>query len=544
MKRNQTAKEKRTTMIRRTMGIDLGIQAASVAVVLDERGEVLVDGVRFELSVEELERVERSALAGASAETKLHVVIEKTFPTCEYVSGFFGGRGHEVSFAKPDQVKEARKFLSPKVKTDRRDALVLARLPYLDPRQVERVHVAKPELGELKVLVSHRVSMIRQLTFLKNQLIRAANAIWPGISRVFDSLDSKHARAFLEEMEPQVAVRLGEEGIADFLRNKGQNKVEQARRLAARLMPVAKRAAGLLGLVDKNRWLALHRGQVSELVQQLKNLEALLRTKEQQILECYRRADPEELVMSIVGIGESTAPTILSYFGEPERFPTSSKAQGFVGLYPETHASGTSDRKGTALSKRGPAQLRRDLFLVADSFRRHDPHGARLYYEQMATKGRHHHSALCVLANRLVIPRILTVLKEKRPYELRDLEGNVITKEQARELVARYRVSEVVRERVRNQKRPQSKSSPEQPPHTQVSRSSQSPQMTSEFEAPRNGRALRPGDPNKLRLNVTKEQLAQLVYREMDRLLNCGGNLEEIRLAVRVEAARFFEERT
>jgi len=525
-------------MNRRTMGIDLGIQAPSVAVVLDERGEVLVDGLRFELSLENLEQAERVALESAAPGTKLHVVIEKTFPSCEYVSGFFSRRGHEVSFAKPDQVKEARRFLSPKVKTDRRDALVLARLPYLDPRQLERVHVARPELGELKVLVSQRASMIRQLTFLKNQLIRAATAIWPGISRVFDSLDSKHARAFLEELEPETAVRLGEEGIAEFLRKKGQNKVEQGRRLAARLLPVAKRASGLLGLVDKSRWLALHRGHISELIQQLKSLEELRKTKEQQILECYRRADPEELVTSIVGIGEATAPTILSYFGEAERFATSSKAQGFVGLYPETDASGTSDRKGTALSKRGPAQLRRDLFLVADSFRRHDPQGARLYYEQMANKGRHHHSALCVVANRMVIPRILAVLKEKRPYELRDLDGNVITKEQARALIANYQVPVEVRDRVRSRK-PRV-----QALRTQKSRSSQSPQVTSELAAPRNGRALRPDDGSKEPVGLTKTQLAQFVYREMDRLLNCGGNLEEIRLAVRAEAGRFFEERS
>lgn len=540
MERQQRKEE--YDMIRRTMGIDLGIQAPSVAVLLDEQGEVIVDGLRFELSVEELERVERSALEGATSGTSLHVVIEKTFPSCDYVSGFFIGRGHEVSFAKPDQVKEARKFLSPKVKTDRRDAFVLARLPYLDPRQLERVHVAKPELAELKVLVSQRVSMIRQLTILKNQLIRAANAIWPGVTRVFDSLDSKHARAFLEELEPETAAELATEGIADFLGKVGHNKPEQARRLAARLLPIAKRAAGLLSLVDKQRWLALYRSRVCEVIQQLRSLEALLRTKEAQILECYRRADPQQLLASVVGIGEATAPTILSYFGEPERFPTSKKAQGFVGLYPETDASGTSDRKGTALSKRGPAQLRRDLFLVADSFRRHDPQGARLYYEQMVNKGRHHYSALCVVANRLVIPRILAVLKEKRPYELRDLDGNAITKEQAREVVSTYQVSVEVRNRVRSQKRRAGQ--PEPPSQTHESRSSHMPQMTSEHEAPRNGRALRPEDRSKERLSLTKDQLAQFVYREIDRMLNSGGNLEEIRLAVNLEAAQFFQERT
>lgn len=523
------------------MGIDLGVQAPSVAVVLDEQGDVVVDGLRFELSVEELERVEQSALQNAAPGIRLHVVIEKTFPSCEYVSGFFNARGHEVSFAKPDQVKEARKFLSPKVKTDRRDAFVLARLPYLDPRQLERVHVAKPELGELKVLVSQRASIIRQLTFLKNQLNRAANAIWPGVSRIFDSLDTKHARAFLKELEPETAAKLDTEGIADFLGKMGETGPQRARRLASRLLPIVKRAAGLLSLVDKQRWLALYQGRVRELIQQLQSLEALLATKEEQILECYWRADPEQFLTSIVGIGEATAPTILSYFGEPERFPTSKKAQGFVGLYPETDASGDSDRKGTALSKRGPAQLRRDLFLVADSFRRHDPQGARLYYEQMVNKGRHHYSALCVVANRLLIPRILAVLKEKRPYELRDLDGNVITKEKARELISNYQVPAQVRGRVRSQKRDGSQVV--SPSQTQKSRSSQSPQMTSEHEAPRNGRALRQEDPSKERLNLTKDQLAQFVYREMDRMLKSGGNLQEIRRALHNEAALFFQKR-
>lgn len=109
-------------------------------------------------------------LRGACKGTKLHVVMEKTFPTCEYVSGYFLARGYEVSYAKPDQVKEGRKFISRKVKTDGRDAYVMARLPYLDPRQLNRAHVAKPSLRELKTLVSQRLSMVKHLTFLKNQL--------------------------------------------------------------------------------------------------------------------------------------------------------------------------------------------------------------------------------------------------------------------------------------------------------------------------------------------------------------------------------------
>ena len=91
------------------------------------------------------------------------------------------------------------------------------------------------------------------------------------------------------------------------------------------------------------------------------------------------------------------------YSGSPRRPPRPSSATS-VNL---TDASGTSDRKGTHITKAGPALLRRDLFLAADHFRRNDPHGAKLYHDQMVHHGKHHNSALCIIANRSLIPRIL-----------------------------------------------------------------------------------------------------------------------------------------
>ena len=55
--------------------------------------------------------------------------------------------------------------------------------------------------------------------------------------------------------------------------------------------------------------------------------------------------------MSIPGIAEKTAPTIFCYFGEPERFASTCKAQGFAGMFPETDATGLLDRKGTTLPR-------------------------------------------------------------------------------------------------------------------------------------------------------------------------------------------------
>ena len=197
-------------------------------------------------------------------------------------------------------------------------------------------------------------------------------------------------------------------------------------------------------------------------------------------------------------------------------------------MFPETDATGLSDRKGTHITKAGPALLRRDLFLAADHFRRHDPHGARLYHDLMVHGGKHHNSALCIIANRSLIPRILVVLREQRPYVLQDFEGNSITKTKARELAEQWKVTEEVRKRLRNRKT------------LAQERREASPYVTSEPKAPRNGRPSRPAHPNPATLSVTKDQLAMFVFQSLEQMLNAGGNVEKIRLQLKQEAANFF----
>ena len=500
-------------MHQRTMGIDLGVKSLNVAVVWEDDGQRVIEVVKFDLLLKEFERLERAAMAGAAEGTKLHVVMEKTYPAYQYVSKYFLDRGHHVSYAKPDQVKEGRKFLWRKVKTDERDALVMARLPYLDPRQLSRAHVAKALVRELGTLVRQRLSLVKQSTSLKNLLDRSINATWPGVTEVLD-LDSNHGRALVRQLVPHSAVELGEAGLLTFIREKGRVKRTHAQRLATQLVSVAKRAVELQSLFEDDNWIELEKTHAIEILEQIEALEQTLTSKEQQIEQAYVKADPNQTFKTVPGVGDRTAPSFFSYFGEPQRFPTTRKAQGFVGFYPATDSSGQKDRKATALSKEGPGPLRRDLYLATDHFRRQDPQGARMYYDQMVNKGKHHISALCIVANRAFIPRLMTVARERRAYELRDLKGNPITKEQARQLVAQFRVPEEVRARLRNLKKAAQKQN----------RGSVSSPVTSGHEAPRSETAPRQDDSTNDQLTMTKTELVMLV----EQLLKSGGNLEGI----------------
>jgi hypothetical protein len=64
----------------------------------------------------------------------------------------------------------------------------------------------------------------------------------------------------------------------------------------------------------------------------------------------------------------------------------------------------------------------------------------------MVEYGKHHCQAVCACASHLA-SRIYVILKEQRPYELRDLQGKPITAAEARELCLEYRVPDEVRQR-------------------------------------------------------------------------------------------------
>jgi len=118
-----------------------------------------------------------------------------------------------------------------------------------------------------------------------------------------------------------------------------------------------------------------------------------------------------------------------------------------------------------------------------------------------------------------------------------------ISKEEAKELVAQLQVSEKVRQRIRSRKRPVSNQDLESVTASEKKPGRLSPQITSELKAPRNGRAPRLEDLSTDRFSVTKNQLAMLVFRNVDRLLNSGGSLEEIRFELYKESTNFFKKR-
>jgi hypothetical protein len=150
---------------------------------------------------------------------------------------------------------------------------------------------------------------------------------------------------------------------------------------------------------------------------------------------------------TIYGVGEQGAAVYVSFIGRAQRFPDQRHFRGWHGLIPDSRQSGDAESKGLHISKAGPDLIKKFGYLNANIARQYDPQIAAIYYDQMVRKGNHHHQAVCACGTHL-LDRVYVILKQDRPYQLRDVDHNPVTPAQARSLIAaHYTVPDEVRQR-------------------------------------------------------------------------------------------------
>ena len=90
----------------------------------------------------------------------------------------------------------------------------------------------------------------------------------------------------------------------------------------------------------------------------------------------------------------------------------------FAGIDPTVYQSGSFQATYTRMSKRGSPYLRHALWQAASSSIRFDPQ-LKAYYQKRRAEGKHHNVILGAISRRL-LNRIYVILKENRPYEIRN----------------------------------------------------------------------------------------------------------------------------
>lgn len=169
-------------------------------------------------------------------------------------------------------------------------------------------------------------------------------------------------------------------------------------------------------------------------------------------LGLWRTHWPDDVLVSIPGLGPICAAAIRGWWGNAHQFHSAKAATAHAGLNPSVWSSGLTEAPSRRITKQGPAELRLALYQSANVARRHDPQLAEHYRRLMCERGHNHISANTAVARKLAC-RAWAVATTSRAYEPRDLDGEPITVERATQLANELTVPNDVRSRTRGHTR-------------------------------------------------------------------------------------------
>jgi transposase len=427
--------------MRRLLGIDLAITAENRACLTDEGGGVLSER-RFHLRRAELEELWERATDGLEAGDELVVVMEPTANAWVAPAAFFSSRGARVHLVPPEQSADLRRYYAKHVKNDRIDAKLLARVPLLHPEGLHEAQVPSGPSGTLRRLVARRARLAHECSRHRQRIRSLLQLAAPQMSVALGEELGKGALSVLERYgDPRKLVRLGPSRLAERLikATRGAWRRERAEQMIA----AAREAIEL--------WEGLEGCDFEEIAEDLAaecrliaRIEAELRELDTRAAGLLAEIDPEGLFVSMPGFAERTATTVAGRLGDHTRFRNAAAIRSFIGMIPGTDQSGETESH-PHLTKAGDPILRQGLFMAAEAARRLDPQLAEIYHRQMVLKGNHHTKAVCAVATALST-RLGAVLREQRPYELRDVNGDPVDPATARRIIAeRYTVPAEIR---------------------------------------------------------------------------------------------------
>jgi transposase len=243
------------------------------------------------------------------------LLVIETCDVAGWVHDLATAIGINVAVANP--AHEAWRWTRVKRKTDKDDALKLARLTVLG--QLPTAHMPSPQQRQRRRLVHYRRVLVDRRTAIKN-----------------------HVRSIFSQQGMQLPPR-----------GKAWTKIG--------IQQIAAHARALAQCDDVDD---LWRGRLHLELQQLESLSKQIEQVDARLDAMGSRDDRVQLLQSVPGVGPRLAETVVAHLDDPHRFKTAGQVASYAGLVPKQIESGTMKRSWR-ITRRGPALLRSMLVEVA-----------------------------------------------------------------------------------------------------------------------------------------------------------------------------------
>jgi hypothetical protein len=290
------------------------------------------------------------------------------------------------------------------------------------------------------------VRLTGQIAAGKNRLLATDQFAWLGLSDILSPYEEAAFWVRDNWYDPWRVLDAGEEAMTQAWRAASSAQASDTSWIPW-LVRRAERVVALYGDPDRVPY-ALLQAHLQREQERIRTAQAQVhQLRLETVRPLYRQLHPQRYLESLQGVGQDSAAVFIAFIGDILRFPSLRDFRGWSGMIPFSRQSGDAQAKGLHITKAGPDLVKATAFLDAQVARLWDPQIAAVYYKQMMELGKHHLQAICACATHL-LDRIYAVLRENRPYQLRDVDGTPVDKHEARRICQeRYQVPDAVRRR-------------------------------------------------------------------------------------------------
>jgi transposase len=310
-----------------------------------------------------------------------------------------------------------------KVKNDRNDALSIARLGKFEDIKVSSD--SDINIFTLKLLVRDYYKLIDTRSVFKKKLSSSLYISFSGYQNIFSNTCGYVSINILKKYpSPQAVISAPKQDIIDILLS-ARRGIKWAEEKYLKLIECTKNAL-IVSLISPRlsisitTSISLYEAIDAEATKLLIEIRSFINSDEMPLTLCKNIS----LLMSIPGIGNITAITILAEIDSINKFPTSKQLVAFFGVDPAVNESGKFKGDRVKISKRGTRLGRRALYAVALSSIRTKRNGEAtnkvlLKYYQENLKGKKSKVGLVAIMHKL-IKYLFAVLRNQQEYQVRD----------------------------------------------------------------------------------------------------------------------------
>lgn len=332
------------------VGIDVSKDSFS-ATGLNEKAKLVFSAVP-EMNDHGFSGFFTTIMAHGKEASSIVVALESTGPYHLNLYSFLIAKGITTIVVNPLIIANFAKLSLRKTKTDKKDALTIARFLFLNRESIEKLPSSQTTT-DLRDLARERESILKMIASMKNDIKRILQATFPELEQFVDVLGVTMLGFLKVFPSARLITQASPEAVAQ-----GFNQGDGRRRISVHYTKIIDCAKTSVATTSPSKELILP-GKIETLLHLKERADAITRML---VTLCSSMQQKELTILtSIRGIATKTAAPFLAELGDWRSFNSCKKVLAFAGLDPTIHQSGKYEGM-SMISRRGNRHLRKVIY--------------------------------------------------------------------------------------------------------------------------------------------------------------------------------------